>query len=134
MQKSSNVIFLYFYSIANNQANPEKNVTGDCNKTENTVKKLEGESDTKTSITSDLAEKSASNKEPDSKKFVEITKRALWDVWIKKLRTEATKLSDRSKYVCLFFQNPWPLIFWVFLTLSQTNSKTQDTNISIRNF
>ena len=67
------------------------------------MKKLEGESDTKTSITSDLAEKSASNKEPDSKKFVEITKRALWDVWIKKLRTEATKLSDRSKYVCLFF-------------------------------
>ena len=91
-------------SIANNQANPEKNVTSDCNKTENTVKKLEGESDTKTSITSDLAEKSASNKEPDSKKFVEITKRALWDVWIKKLKSEASKMSDRSKYVSLFFK------------------------------
>jgi nucleosome-remodeling factor subunit BPTF len=83
---------------ANNQANQEKNVSSDCNKTENNVKKLEGESDTKTSITSDLAEKSASNKEPDSKKFVEITKRALWDVWIKKLKLEASKLSDRSKY------------------------------------
>ena len=91
-------IYIFFNVLANNQANTEKNVSSDSNKTENNVKKLEGESDTKTSITSDLAEKSASNKEPDSKKFVELTKRALWDVWIKKLKFEASKLPDRSKH------------------------------------
>ena len=60
-------------------------------KTEGT-KKLEEESDTKTSITSDLAEKpSAVEKEQDCKKFVEQSKKAIWG-YIAKLKEEAKNI------------------------------------------
>ena len=63
-------------------------------KTDGAKKINEGESDTKTSITSDLAEKTTVDKEQDCKKFVEQSKKSIWS-WIAKLK-EASKHTTTS--------------------------------------
>ncbi len=66
------------------------------------VVKKEGESDTKTSITSDLAEKTADDKEKDFKKWVEQAKKNIWNSYIPKLneakiKTETDDTADEEE-------------------------------------
>ena len=60
-------------------------------------KKDEEESETKTSITSDLAEKTAEDKERDVKKFIENAKKTIWNVLIPKINSEAGKKPKREE-------------------------------------
>ena len=60
---------------------------------------MEDELDTMTSITSDLAEKTADQKERDLKKWVEMAKKNIWNVLIPKLNNETSK----SKGMIIFY-------------------------------
>lgn len=59
------------------------------------IAKDEGESDTKTIITSDLAEKTKEDKERDYKKYVEQAKKSIWNIWIPKLNNAIAESKTR---------------------------------------
>ena len=65
-------------------------------KNENADVDVEGESDTQTIITSDLAEKTAADKERDTKKFVESAKKSVWNL-ISKLKEAGKKVRPQHR-------------------------------------